>query len=68
VAFVDGVHANPADGLGVDQAELRQRLQYLLDCPQALVIADERCKSVLDRGALGNAAIFRRVTRCKSVT
>jgi hypothetical protein len=42
VVLIDGVYACPTDGLGVDQPELAQRLQCLLDRPQAVVIADER--------------------------
>jgi hypothetical protein len=53
VVLVDGVHACPTDGVGVDQPELRQRLQCLLDRPQAVVIADE-CMDLSSRqGSVG---------------
>jgi hypothetical protein len=51
VVFVDGVHTRTANGQGIDQIKLRQRLQCFLDGPEAVVIADERQTG----GAAGSA-------------
>lgn len=41
------------DGLSIDQPELGQRLQCLLDRPQAVVIADDRMDLPSRQGSIG---------------
>ena len=55
------VCARPTDGLGVDHSELGQRLQCLLDRPQALVIADDRMDLPSRQGSIGARASLTRL-------